>query len=116
MNVHEKAPAAYYAAGATFFASKTVSRVLYLTAIYLGAPLPVRSSHPGSGRAGLSGANPRRSHTGVAPDRVYSIGHSRADGCALTAPFHPYHCGKAVMVRVESDFFEIASAAEGFIE
>ena len=30
------------------------------------------------------------SHTGVAPDRVYSIGHSRADGCALTAPFHPY--------------------------
>ena len=56
------------------------------------------------------------SHTGVAPDRVYSIGHSRADGCALTAPFHPYHCGKAVMVRVESDFFEIASAAEGFIE
>ena len=26
---------------------------------------------------------------GVAPDRVYSIGHSRADGCALTAPFHP---------------------------
>ena len=27
---------------------------------------------------------------GVAPDRVYSIGHSRADGCALTAPFHPY--------------------------
>ena len=25
--------------------SRTVSRVLYLTAIYLGAPLPVRSSH-----------------------------------------------------------------------
>ena len=58
MNVHEKAPAAYYAAGATFFASKTVSRVLYLTAIYLGALLPACSSHPGSGRAGLSGANP----------------------------------------------------------
>ena len=58
MNVHEKAPAAYYAAGATFFASKTVSRVLYLTAIYLGALLPARSSHPGSGRASLSGANP----------------------------------------------------------
>ena len=53
MNVHEKAPAAYYAAGATFFASKTVSRVLYLTAIYLGALLPTRSSHPGSGRASL---------------------------------------------------------------
>ena len=33
--------------------SKTVSRVLYLTVIYLGAPLPVRSSHPGSGRASL---------------------------------------------------------------
>ena len=27
---------------------------------------------------------------GVAPDRVYSGGHSRATGCALTAPFHPY--------------------------
>ena len=26
---------------------------------------------------------------GVAPDRVYSGGHSRATGCALTAPFHP---------------------------
>ena len=49
----QKTPAACYAAGVTFFASKTVSRVLYLTAIYLGAPLPARSSHPGSGRAGL---------------------------------------------------------------
>ena len=28
-----------------YAASKTVSRVLYLTAIYLGAPLPARSSH-----------------------------------------------------------------------
>ena len=34
-------------------ASKTVSRVLYLTVIYLDALLPVRSSHPGSGRASL---------------------------------------------------------------
>ena len=34
------------------------------------------------------------SHTGVAPDRVYSDGHSRAVGCALTAPFHPYWHGK----------------------
>ena len=33
--------------------SKTVSRVLYLTVIYLGAPLPARSSHPGSSRASL---------------------------------------------------------------
>ena len=33
--------------------SKTISRVLYLTVIYLGASLPVRSSHPGSGRANL---------------------------------------------------------------
>ena len=65
-----------------FCASKTVSRVLYLTVIYLRAALPRRSSHPGSGRASHC------SHTGVAPDRVYSIGHFRADGCALTAPFH----------------------------
>ena len=69
--------------------SKTVSRVLYQTVIYLDVPSPVRSSHPGSGRASLGGRTPC-SHTGVAPDRVYSIGHSRADGCALTAPFHPY--------------------------
>ena len=34
-------------------ASKTISRVLYLTVIYLGVPLPARSSHPGSGRANL---------------------------------------------------------------
>ena len=34
-------------------ARETVSRVLYLTVIYLDAPLPVRSSHPGSGRASL---------------------------------------------------------------
>lgn len=55
-----------------------------LTVIYLGVPLPAHSSHPGDGRASQC------PHTGVAPDRVYSIGHSRADGCALTAPFHPY--------------------------
>ena len=64
--------------------SKTISRVLYLTVIYLDALLPVRSSHPGSGRADQC------SHTGVAPDRVYIDGHFRTIGCALTAPFHPY--------------------------
>ena len=36
--------------------------------IYLRVPSPVRSSHLGSSRAGLC------SHTGVAPDRVYSDG------------------------------------------
>ena len=41
------------------------------------------------------GDEPRRSHTGVAPDRVYSIGLFPADGCALTAPFHPYWNGGA---------------------
>ena len=39
-------------------ASKTVSRVLYLTVIYLDALLPVRSSHPGSGRANLCAPMP----------------------------------------------------------
>ena len=33
--------------------SKTISRVLYLTVIYLDVLLPARSSHPGSGRANL---------------------------------------------------------------
>ena len=69
--------------------SKTVSRVLYQTVIYLDVPSPVRSSHPGSGRASLGGRTPC-SHTGVAPDRVYSDGQFPAVGCALTAPFHPY--------------------------
>ena len=35
-----------------------------------------------------------RSHTGVAPDRVYSDGPFPAVGCALTAPFHPYLVGR----------------------
>ena len=39
-------------------ASKTVSRVLYLTVIYLAASLPMRSSHPGSGRANLNAPIP----------------------------------------------------------
>ena len=39
--------------GPYLIASKTISRVLYLTVIYLDALLPVRSSHPGSGRANL---------------------------------------------------------------
>ncbi len=47
------ARSAEYANRAVSIASKTVSRVLYLTAIYLDAPLPVRSSHLGSGRASL---------------------------------------------------------------
>ena len=69
--------------------SKTVSRVLYQTVIYLDVPLPVRSSHPGSGRASLGTRSPC-SHTGVAPDRVYSDGLFPAIECALTALFHPY--------------------------
>ena len=72
------------------YASKTISRVLYLTVIYLDVPLPVRSSHPGSGRASLGTRSPC-SHTGVAPDRVYSDGLFPAIECALTALFHPYH-------------------------
>jgi len=39
---------------------------------------------PENGRAGLVFSR------GVAPDRVYSIGQSPADGWALTSPFHPY--------------------------
>lgn len=55
--------------------SKTVSRVLYLTVIYLGGLLPDRSSHLlENDRAGQSSLH------GVAPDRVYSIGQSPADG------------------------------------
>ena len=38
--------------------SKTISRVLYLTIIYLDVLLPERSSHPGSGRANLNAPIP----------------------------------------------------------
>ena len=79
------------------YASKTISRVLYLTVIYLDVPLPVRSSHPGSGRASLGTRSPC-SHTGVAPDRVYSDGLFPAIECALTALFHPYRQGYALAV------------------
>ena len=79
------------------YASKTISRVLYLTVIYLDVPLPIRSSHPGSGRASLR-ARSSRSHTGVAPDRVYSNGLFPAIECALTALFHPYRQGYALAV------------------
>ena len=56
------------------------------------------------------------SHTGVAPDRVYSDGQFPAVGCALTAPFHPYRQSCALTVRVENDSCGIVSAAAGFIE
>ena len=82
-----EAPAAVAQPG-PYLARETVSRVLYLTVIYLDAPLPVRSSHL------LRTAGPAICpFHGVAPDRVYSDGHSRAVGCALTAPFHPYQGG-----------------------
>ena len=71
------------------YASKTVSRVLYSTVIYLDVLLPARSSHL------WEAAGPACCfHHGVAPDRVYSDGRFRAVGCALTAPFHPYRTGR----------------------
>ena len=82
-----QAPAAVKQPG-PYLARETVSRVLYLTVIYLDAPLPTRSSHL------LRTAGPAICpFHGVAPDRVYSDGHFRAVGCALTAPFHPYQGG-----------------------
>ena len=70
-------------------ASKPVSRVLsFKTAIYLDAPLPVRSSR----LPGTVGPTCVSLH-GVAPDRVYSDGQFPAVGWALTSPFHPYLTG-----------------------
>ena len=48
-----KRPPADHADGLVYSASKPVSRVLYLTVIYLDGSLPIRSSHPGSDRASL---------------------------------------------------------------
>ena len=55
--------------GRVYGASKSVSRVLYLTVIYLGAALPLRSRHlpEAAGQAVCF-------HHGVAPDRVYRTG------------------------------------------
>ena len=50
---NEKRGTAISAVPLIFCASMTVSRVLYLTVIYLRAALPRYSSHPGSGRANL---------------------------------------------------------------
>lgn len=64
-------------------ASKPVSRVLsFKTAIYLDAPLPVRSSRlPGTAGPAYVSLH------GVAPDRVYSDGLFPAIGRALTSAF-----------------------------
>jgi len=51
--IRKRNPTAYYAVGFHIYASRSVSRVLYLTVIYLSASLPVRFSHLGSGRAAL---------------------------------------------------------------
>ena len=55
------------------------------------------------------GGEPRCSHTGVAPDRVYSDGQFPAVGCALTAPFHPYrHSAAVAAVYLCCTFPEVA--------
>ena len=55
----KESPSCVFRRGGPYLgASKTVSRVLYLTVIYLDALLPVRSSHPGSGRANLCAPMP----------------------------------------------------------
>ena len=67
------------------YMSRSVSRVLSRTTIYLGPLLPTGSSHlPGTAGPAVMSLH------GVAPDRVYSVLVSPRDGCALTAPFHPY--------------------------
>ncbi len=67
------------------FASKPISRVLsFKTAIYLGMPLPVCSSHL------LDAAGPACCVThGVAPDRVYSDEQFPVIGRALISAFPP---------------------------
>ena len=101
-----KSPVRVFRGRGHIIASKTVSRVLYLTVIYLGASLPVRSSHllRTAGPACLS------SH-GVAPDRVYSIGQSPADGWALTPPFHPYPAARSASSPTKCDCCQLGLPA-----
>lgn len=77
-------------------ASKPVSRVLsFKTAIYLDAPLPVRSSR----LPGTVGPTCVSLH-GVAPDRVYIVKPVFPQaGWALTPPFHPYFKRKRIFVK-----------------
>ncbi len=70
--------------------SRPVSRVLSWTAIYLDAPLPVRSSHLLKA-VGQTLRKALLSH-GVASDRVYSDGHFHAVGRALISAFPSLPC------------------------
>ncbi len=47
---------------------------------------------------------------GVAPDRVYINGCFHTIGCALTAPFHPYHCIAAGRYLSVALFLKLPSA------
>ena len=65
--------------------SKSISRVLSWTTIFLVCTLPCSSSHL------LETAGPTYMFLhDVAPNRVYMAAQSPARRCALTAPFHPY--------------------------
>ena len=76
--------------GRAFPASKPVSRVLsFKTAIYLDAPLPMRSSH----LQNAAGPALTRYH-GVAPDRVYSDEQFPVIGRALISAFPPLPRGR----------------------
>ena len=55
--LHKKRPGRVFR-GRGHIARETVSRVLFLTVIYLDGPSPGRSSHPGSGRASLGAEAP----------------------------------------------------------
>ena len=75
------------------FASKPVSRVLsFKTAIYLDAPLPMRSSRlPGTVGPTICPS------TALLRIEFTATDASTPSGGRLSPPFHPYHCGTAAM-------------------
>ena len=100
--MNSKQPAPNMGAG-RFGTSEPVSRVLsFKTAIYLDAPLPMRSSH----LQNAAGPALTRYH-GVAPDRVYSDEQFPVIGRALISAFPPLPC-KSKAVYLCCTFPEVA--------
>ena len=87
-----------------------VSRVLFTATgpgglvagvtICLGPPLPAASSGTGgTERERWPTLVPRAEALALLPAGVYRAGTSRCRWCALTAPLHPYLCGRRTEVR-----------------
>ena len=90
--------------------SKTVSRVLYQTVIYLDVPSPVRSSHPGSGRCGGLIAIRKRDPSSLFTQHPCAV--PRGSDCAVRGSFpRPAPRGIAFSRRWFPDRYRVTLSA-----